>query len=149
MGYAWQPQVRYSPLNGIEETVDLLAAFTDIGGPERTGLRYKPEIRDREDITLADRRRILGFRVSLEFRFIITTMADQAALAKMTNRLISPNWDCYFSLDGGVTERVMKLETEPSPRPINNKPFLGAKFRVKLESRDLAEEFPTIGSGTW
>ena len=148
-GYEWKTQVRIVPQNGLEETIVFATAFSDAGGPVRVDLRYEEVIVEREDVNRVLRPLRLGFRVSPDFTFDIVTTVDQANLAKIANRLMSPDFNLFLSLDAGVVEREIEMTRAPSPDPLGGKTANGARFRLGTECIELIDEIPDIGTGSW
>jgi hypothetical protein len=137
------------PANGFEEIYDLMALLTDAGGPVQHRVRYLPEIEERETINRMVNNLRLGWRVEVRLTFMISTMADEAYVSTIASRMMRSDWTVYFSLDGGTTERVMDIDSGPSPEPIGGKTVAGAMIRMDIKSRELIFEKPAIGSGAW
>lgn len=149
MGYSWDVQVRMVPLDGAEETLDLMSVMSDASGPNRVRLRYEPEIEEDENLNYRLVQTRFGYRVEVELFFDIVTMADHENLTTIANRLMDPRWTVYLSLDGGTTERVVLMDRAPSPAPLRGKTTAGARYSLGLQCRDLIDELVPIGSGSW
>ncbi len=153
-GFRWWPVLRCVPDNGAEETIDLRAVLTDLGGPMKTDAKYSALQERRETIN----RRIVpapfGFRAEIILTLDILTMADAANWTKIVNRCMSPDWTVYLSMDGGVTERQVFLSRMDGPDPLGGKTHVGGRFLLGLTTAEVFPEMPNFGGigfglGNW
>jgi len=146
MSYAWWPYVRFTPTNGIVETWDLRAKFSDVNGPVRTGLDY---VSDRERRVSSDERRLgllhRGFRPRVDLELEIFTLAHQSNFATLLSRLRRPaDWLVELALDGGITYRAVQLDSHDGPTPLGGKTFIGARHRVRFDGVELLADLPDM-----
>ena len=126
-----------------------MSVMTDASGPTRVVLRYTQEVDEEENLNFRIVQTRFGFRPEVDLFFDIVTMADQENLTKIANRLMSPLWTVFLSLDGGTTERVVLMDRPPSPEPLRGKTNVGARYRLGLKARDLITDLVPIASGSW
>ena len=152
-GYTWTVLCRMTPQDGPAEVVNLSTAFT-FGGAARSVLvkaepQYQEESEAREDINLALRPLLLGYRRSLMLTFDVTDPAAHGAtIAQILTRSMSPYWTVEFSLNNGTTYVPMVLRRAGSPKPLGGKTPAGFRVEHSWQSRDLTDAYPAIGAGT-
>jgi len=144
MGYEWQPIFRMVPDDGPEQVIVLRSSLTDVGGPGRIRLAYRPVFTRAEDVNRRLAFQRFGFRAAVGIAAEVATMADQAALATILSRLHSDQWRIYLSLDGGVVEREVELASNSGPDAIAGKVSVGASFELGLEAIDLIDTIPAM-----
>lgn len=147
--YSWDVQVRLDPVNGDDETLDLMTAMSDASGPVSAIPSYPPSIARRETVSHGRDHYIRGFRPTVVLTFDVVTMGDQVNLQTVDNALGDQNVDVYLSLDGGATERKVVLIDSTGPTPLGGKTHVGARYVLTVEAANLIDKKPAIGSGTW
>lgn len=149
-GYGWTPIVRITPADGAVTTLDLRFEMAWAEGPVTTGVEHRPELRRRQDVNQRSRPLIQGFRGEVRMTFAIGgDMGDHAILAQVLKALTTPGTTVELSLDGGTSWRTVVLRDYRGPRPLGGKTFAGGQYELRLETQDLMDEVPAIGSGTW
>lgn len=141
-GYLHDHVLRFTPTNGAPSTLDLATAFSDIGGPVRTGLDYTLDQETRLDVNRGRSVLFRGFRPTVRMDFEVFTTADQTNFATIVNRLCSPDWTVELSLDGGAIYREVVLDRLDGPTPIAGKSVVGAAYTLTVAAVDLIAEYP-------
>ncbi len=152
-GYIWRVLVRYTPRDGVAETVNLSTGFLD-GGAARSVLlktvpRWQAERAQREDINYADRslHRGLSNEVTLTFE-VVDMNAHHPTIALLVTRAADPAWKVDLSLDNGDTYRHVRLARAGEPKPLGGKTIAGARLDHTFRVVDLVDRYPNIGAGT-
>ena len=144
MGYDVHPVVRQVPLNGAEVTTDFRTRFTDANGQTRSNIRYVPDLDTREDVNRVSRTVHNGFRVQVDLTLEIVTAADHEQLAELVDRMAREDWTSFLSIDGGTTENQVELVDYRGPDALGGKTVAGARFRLRMRSKDLVPEIPVL-----
>ena len=153
MGYSWSARVRYIPLNGDVEVVDLTTVLVDADGTSRTHLTrhrvtYAEDIEDEENVNRDITQVLFGFRPEVVLTFELDNMTNYRVIARLANKLMNPDIRVQLSLDGGTTYRDVVMKKGPSPTPHRNKTIAGARFDITLTARGVIDELLPIESGS-
>jgi hypothetical protein len=149
MAIVWNHVMKFVPDNGLEETLALSSVFTDTSGPVRTEVAHKPDQTKRADTNRREGPTTWGFRPECELLIPIFTADLAKWVALIRDRLASKEWTCYLSLDGGVNYREVSLAGFTGPKTIEGKTFAGVEYTITMRGRDLVEQPPALGDGTW
>lgn len=145
-GYQHYVTLRMSPLDGADETMDMMLAFTDCKGPTIIGPpNYEIERTRRQDINRRRATRFWGLRFECALRFAIIDMDDSLLLSKVVKRgLDTDQWTLYLSIDGGYNEHEVELDDWEGPLPLNGNTNAGAEWVLEFVARNLIDEVPDV-----
>ena len=157
-GYKWQARARYTPINGVQETVVFTAGltgsiFTETGFP--TGktvltdveLDYKAVIDQDETINQSERPILRGYRPQTKLTFQVVDMTHYREVAKLFNRLMSPGWKVEIALDSSQTFREIILVKIHPVRRFKKKTIAGSAFPVTVRTANLLDQLMNIDDG--
>jgi len=148
--YAWRAMFKFVPTDGIEEVMDVGQVFTDTGRPSAIDAGHVPDVTHRIDVNRRGNAMGWGYRARCKMSFEIISTETQAFLALIVNRLLANDiWTVYLSLDGGITYRQVELKSYDGPDAIEGKTFAGAKYSVEVQSVELLDQVPNLGTGMW
>src|SRR5947207_2743925 len=120
MGYAYSPRFRLSYDSGPDVIYDL-TTMTDAKGPVSIKVQYEQEKTSRQTPNRRTIERHFGWRPVCAMIFDLATMTDEAWIADVASAANRDDADLYLSLDGGVTERQVTLESNYSRFPLGDK----------------------------
>jgi len=143
-GYRWRAMIKTVPSNGPEEVFDLKTLLTDGNGPLRCIPRYQDLADEHETLNRTLRRVEFGMRPEVRMHFEIMTMADQAHLATIVERLMRPDYDVQLSLDQGLTYRSVVLSRIPDPQALRGKTIAGAELELGLRCKSPIDRIPAL-----
>lgn len=154
MSYDPHPILTLTPHNGGPTVLDLRALMTDASGPTMARLRYRPETEQRVNVNKELVPSHRGLRPDVRLRFDIVTNADQAHLAAIVSALARPrDVIVSLSLDGGTTDRPVRLRDIAGPAWLGGKSHVGARYELRLEATSPLDDWPEIGGmadgGAW
>lgn len=143
-GYTRYALLRMVPLTGEAETLDLMLAFSDLGGPVRIEESHVLDNDSRTDINRRLASRLFGWRHKMRCVFQIFDMTDQGYITTIMNRAADDEWTFYLSIDGGDSEEEVRVTAYDGPDALSRKTVIGAEYSVTFESVDLLTEIPYI-----
>ena len=148
MGYARYAHLRMVPLNGAEETVDMMTAFSDAGGPTQIDETFALDNERSADINRRMRSRAFGYRWNVQMRFVIANADDTYYINQFAERAARDDWTLYLTVDAGATEHEVILRRFNGPTKLGGKTFVGAQYDMAWEGVELFDAPPALSSAT-
>lgn len=151
MGYTWFVTAVATPKVGVAENYDLTTGFS--GGRSvlvKAEPHYKEVMVGREDIDFRARPYFKGWECEVLLIFdVVNTNVHLPIIARLVNRIVSPDWTVQLSLDqGGAILREVYMKRAGSPQPFGGKNKAGCRIQHLLGCKELLDEYPDIDLGT-
>ena len=150
-GYSWNPRFRILTLPSTSTYWQPRVDMTGVKGQIATsGPTYKEERVQLETIEYKRKDRILGWRVTFGFTFLVDgTMSDHSGLATLVTALMDQGKEVYLDPNPDVTghtEKQVRLG-KYSMKSVSGKTFAGGEFYLEVFTQDRMTTIPAISTG--